>query len=216
MPKDSGIDWETAKALYHQGLNFPRIAERLGCNTNTVRSRAHREQWVKTNSKSLEILHQEPNLDQLTANWRYRIQKICERYVSGVEHKDPLKLGPRDFKMMNESLRIIDDLQRRNLKMDQQDEDQRGQDNYPVRIVISASQARKDYGNNPPPPNIIVIADSEWPAFQAESKRMLDRVVWEEPTDPDERRAWGLPELPPPPQLPPPAEGEPPQLPPTA
>jgi hypothetical protein len=170
VPKDSGIDWETAKALYHQGLNFPRIAERLGCNANTIRSRAHREQWVKTNSKSLQILNQEPNLDDLANSWRFRIQKICERNITHLETVSPSKYGLREFKLLNESLRIIDDLQRRNLKMDAADDAEIGRDTGLVDIKAMAF-IRQAYASNPelvsPPIRVRILEETPSPAESA-------------------------------------------------
>ena len=123
MPREVDVDWQLAEGLFQQGLSCAEIARRLDCNASTVRTRSLRGKWSEKKAQALQILKQaaadEPlDVKKHADQWMRDLLQVCQTHMDYLKGVKPGKLAPKDVQLGAQVLRIIDDLTRRSLGLD--------------------------------------------------------------------------------------------------
>ena len=116
MPRVLDVDWEYAKTLFLQGVGYGNIALELGCNVNSVKSRAARFRWVQKRDelrakadgaiKGLVVR----DLKEVANELKNRMANDVERTLNALESHDPEKMS---LEKLEQRERIASALQKR-------------------------------------------------------------------------------------------------------
>lgn len=114
MPAKADVDYDEIKALYVKGISLKDLADKYGLDYASLRVKASRDKWSATLAQARQMLSQTVNRDlQLKASgWLARMDSYVNRTMDSVERRDPDSLEIKDFKMLVETAKIVNDMAR--------------------------------------------------------------------------------------------------------